>query len=50
MQENNINNWFVVMSKPNQELKAIKNLKNQNFYVFCPYFEKENGKKLIRQL
>jgi len=36
-------NWFVIMSKPNQELKAIKNLKNQNFDIFCPYFEKEIG-------
>lgn len=33
--------WFVVMSKPNQEIKALKNLENQNFEVFCPYFEKE---------
>ena len=44
MQENNLKNWFVVMTKPNQELKAIKNLRNQNFDVFCPYFEKERGK------
>ena len=29
------------MTKPNQELKAIKNLRNQNFDVFCPYFQKE---------
>ena len=36
------NNWFVVMSKPNQESKAITNLKNQDFDVFSPYFEKEN--------
>ena len=43
MQENNVNNWFVVKTKPNQELKAIKNLKNQNFDIFCPYFEKEIG-------
>ena len=43
MQENNLKNWFVVMTKPNQELKAIKNLRNQNFDVFCPYFEKEIG-------
>ncbi len=43
MQENNVKNWFVVMSKPNQELKAIKNLRNQNFDIFCPYFEKEIG-------
>ena len=41
MQENNLKNWFVVMTKPNQELKAIKNLRNQNFDVFCPYFEKK---------
>ena len=42
------NNWFVVMSKPNQESKAITNLKNQDFDVFSPYFEKENfiGKTL----
>ena len=45
MQENNLKNWFVVMTKPNQELKAIKNLRNQNFDVFCPYFEKEIGKR-----
>ena len=43
MQENNVKNWYVVMSKPKQELKAIKNLKNQNFDIFCPYFEKEIG-------
>lgn len=41
MQENNLKHWFVVMTKPNQELKAIKNLRNQNFDVFCPYFQKE---------
>jgi len=39
------NNWFVVMSKPNQESKAIANLKNQDFNVFCPYFEKESFSK-----
>ena len=38
------NNWFVVMSKPNQESKAIANLKNQDFNVFCPFFEKESLK------
>lgn len=43
MEENNVKNWFVVMSKPNQELKAIKNLRNQNFDIFYPYFEKEIG-------
>ena len=42
MKKNN-ENWFVIMSKPNQELKAIKNLQNQNFNIFCPYFEKEFG-------
>ena len=42
MKKNN-ENWFVIMSKPNQELKAIKNLQNQNFDIFCPYFEKEIG-------
>ena len=42
MKKNN-ENWFVIMSKPNQELKAIKNLQNQNFNIFCPYFEKEIG-------
>ena len=34
--------WFVVMSKPNQEIKALRNLQNQNFEVFCPYFEKRS--------
>tara|TARA_B100000575_G_C23045898_1_gene602042 strand:- start:136 stop:645 length:510 start_codon:yes stop_codon:yes gene_type:complete len=52
MKENK-NYWFVVMSKPNQEVKAIKNLKNQNFDVFSPYFEKEqsNGKitKIVKE-
>ena len=42
MKKNN-ENWFVIMCKPNQELKAIKNLQNQNFDIFCPYFEKEIG-------
>ena len=42
MQKND-EQWFVIMSKPNQELKAMKNLKNQDFDVFCPYFEKECG-------
>lgn len=40
MEKNNLS-WYVVMSKPNQESRAIKNLQNQNFDVFCPYFEKE---------
>ena len=38
------------MSKPNQEVKAINNLKNQNFDVFCPYFEKENLKGKISKI
>ncbi len=48
MIENNFS-WYVVMSKPNQESRAIKNLENQNFDVFCPYFEKEyNSGNLTR--
>ncbi len=31
--------WHAVHCKPNQELKAIKNLKNQKFEVFSPFFQ-----------
>ena len=32
--------WFVVMTKPKQELIASKNLLNQGFKVFLPRFKK----------
>ncbi len=51
--ERNEKNWFVVMCKPNQEDRAIKNLRNQNFDAFSPYFETEklNGKigKIVKE-
>ena len=39
MKKNNFS-WYVVMSKPNQESRAIKNLQNQNFDVFVRILKK----------
>ena len=51
MKKNNFS-WHAVQCKPKQEIKAIKNLKNQKFEVFCPFFQQEIKyglkKKIIR--
>ena len=37
-------NWFVVRTKPRQELKAKLNLENQGFTHYLPELTRDNGK------
>ena len=39
---NNDSSWWVVHTKPQAELSAIKNLENQGLTTYCPLFKKEN--------
>lgn len=43
-------NWFVVMTKPKQELLATQNLLNQCFEVFLPQFNQPNLNKEVNPL
>jgi len=36
--------WWVVQTKPQAELNAIKNLENQGFSAYCPLFKSESVK------
>jgi transcriptional antiterminator RfaH len=38
----NDSSWWVVQTKPQAELSAIKNLENQGLTTYCPLFKKEN--------
>jgi transcriptional antiterminator RfaH len=29
--------WYLIKTKPRQEKKAINNLENQNYHVYCPW-------------
>lgn len=37
--------WYVIKTKPNQELRAKKNLLLQGFKIFYPFFSKNNLSK-----
>jgi len=39
--------WFLAATKPNQEFRAVENLKTQNIHAFCPKLkvEKVSNKK-----
>lgn len=39
---NKDSSWWVVHTKPQAELIAIKNLENQGLTTYCPLFKKEN--------
>jgi transcriptional antiterminator RfaH len=39
---NNDSSWWVVHTKPQAELSAVKNLENQGLTTYCPLFKKEN--------
>ena len=39
---NKDSSWWVVHTKPQAELNAIKNLENQGLTTYCPLFKKEN--------
>ena len=39
---NNDSSWWVVHTKPQAELSAIKNLENQGLTTYCPLFKKES--------
>ncbi|PHS19626.1 MAG: transcription/translation regulatory transformer protein RfaH [Kangiella sp.] len=42
--------WFLAATKPNQEFRAVENLKNQNIHAFCPKLKVEkvsNRKKRV---
>lgn len=38
--------WYLIKVKPREELRAIKNLENQAFEVFCPLYQ-ESGCDII---
>lgn len=45
-------NWYVVLTKPKQELRAQDNLERQGGVVFVPMFARERisrGKRVLRQ-
>ena len=43
--------WYVIKTKSKQETKAIKNLVNQGFEIFCPFLpEVRKYKKVISSL
>ena len=37
--------WYVLRTKPRQEARAITNLENQQFEVYCPWLIRKNGKE-----
>lgn len=39
-----MNHWYVLRSKPRQELRAVENLERQGFFVYCPMLEKKRAK------
>ncbi len=44
------NKWFVVMTKPKQEIIAKLNLENQNFHVLLPMLKLDNEEKKTEPL
>ena len=38
--------WYLIKTKPGQEKKAIINLENQNYHVYCPW-AKINNKSVV---
>lgn len=42
--------WYVIHTKPRQEIRALENLKKQNYKVFCPLIsiEKIRRKKVAK--
>ena len=41
-----MSNWFLIRTKPRQEIRATEHLQNQNFTVYCPWLtSKRAGKK-----
>ena len=44
------NKWFVVMTKPKQEIKAKLNLENQNFHVLLPMLKLDSDAKKTEPL
>ena len=32
-------NWYLIKSKPKQEILAVQNLQNQGYHSYCPYAE-----------
>ncbi len=37
--------WFVIRTKPRQEVRACEHLNNQAFDFYCPWMTRDNGKK-----
>ncbi|PCI73558.1 MAG: transcription/translation regulatory transformer protein RfaH [Gammaproteobacteria bacterium] len=42
--------WFLAATKPNQEFRAVENLKNQNIHSFCPTIKLEKVKGAKKQI
>ena len=40
--------WFLLQTRPRQELRAVEHLANQDLNVYCPsYFRKNKGKEIL---
>lgn len=37
--------WYVIRTKSRQEARAVSNLENQNFQVYCPWLIRKNGQR-----
>ncbi len=36
--------WYLLRSKPRQELRAVENLERQGFIAYCPMLEKKRSR------
>ena len=41
--------WYVLKSKPRQEVRAVQNLENQGFEAYCPQLMVEKIRRGVRQ-
>jgi len=40
-------NWYLLKTKFKQEITAVTNLENQNYYVYCPWASIDNKKQFL---
>jgi transcriptional antiterminator RfaH len=43
------NAWYVLKSKPKQEIRAVQNLENQGFEAYCPHLTVEKIRRGVRK-
>ncbi len=39
--------WFLLKTRPRQELRAVENLNNQGFVAYCPQLKKRTGREEV---